>query len=544
MSISLKIKGNKRGNEGIGADLVSIGDDRFPVIDAQYPGSMGATDFIVIRHLPDKSIYTIVCKKVTPCDSNREGTLYISVAVPVKEHVEGLFNMLIELQNAFKSSCMTYDGKWYHFLDRPENPQIFAEILSRHKVGRYPYRPVATSDDTSSIAYLYLTTDQISDILDDPMRGEFARFGQIVLVPVADPAAYTSTINVPAKIWRCYKIYVNGRQTGQTLSDPNKTVTITLPETGSHESASTTFSISQARETRMPGIAVDDEAQIIYLNLQPKHKPMAAPKPKSIDTAIEEANRKKKNKLYAIIAGCAVVILAVLIYFLCFAPKEDNKTENPTANENVNYNGNNSDYNDNKSDYKDNNSDDNNTGQESDPILNSDDNESYDGDGNYFMDDPQERKDNDDNGEENGIVDDKNNPRKGTVKNPVIEDAERVLDQSKQLLDKYNLDVNTINGSELNFNNFTDIKYRYINYENMEGYPDLKARIDFIDGIITYLNNLNDDVKVSDYTKQIKEYINQANKLGLNELSNKLKKRISSDDANKVKESMKVKNKF
>lgn len=96
MGISLKIKGNKRSNEGIGVDLVSIGDNRFPVIDAQYPGTKNATDFIVVRHLHDKSIYTIVCKNVTPCDSNREGTLYISVAVPVKEHVDGLFNMLIE----------------------------------------------------------------------------------------------------------------------------------------------------------------------------------------------------------------------------------------------------------------------------------------------------------------------------------------------------------------------------------------------------------------------------------------------------------------
>ena len=35
MAISLKIKGNKRTNEGIGNDLVSIGDNRFPVNDAQ-----------------------------------------------------------------------------------------------------------------------------------------------------------------------------------------------------------------------------------------------------------------------------------------------------------------------------------------------------------------------------------------------------------------------------------------------------------------------------------------------------------------------------
>lgn len=37
MAISLKIKGNKRANEGIGNDLVSLGDNRFTVIDAQYP---------------------------------------------------------------------------------------------------------------------------------------------------------------------------------------------------------------------------------------------------------------------------------------------------------------------------------------------------------------------------------------------------------------------------------------------------------------------------------------------------------------------------
>lgn len=529
MSISLKIKGNKRGNEGIGADLVRIGDDRFPVIDAQYPGAKGVTYFIVMRHLPDKSIYTIVCTNVTPCDSPREGTLYIAVAVPAKEHVEGLFNMLIELQNAFKSSYMRYDGTWYHFTDRPENPQIFAGILSRYKVDRYPYRTVTTTEDTSSIAYLYLTAEQISDILNDPMRGEFSRFGQIVFVPVADPAAYTSTINVPAKIWRSYKIYVNGRQTGQTLSDPNKTVTITLPETASHESASTTFSISQARETRMPGIAVDDEAQIIYLNLQPKPKPKPViPRTSSIDTAIAEANRKKKNKLYAIIAACAVVAIAALVYFLCFSSKDDKKPANNTPVNNAQ-----------------NTTDQTDTIPENEKVpewgSGSEENPDNDNEASKEINDDQSEDLYDD-----ALLIESSGKDKGNGKgNESVEDEKAKKERERANHSaKYRTYVYLINTGNLSFEKFDEIKKFYTNYTNEEGYELFAKQVVFVDKVVTYIKGLNKNPKVRDYTKKINSFINEANELGLYQLEAKLKERISSGDTNAIKETYLITDRF
>lgn len=501
--------------------MVSIGDDRFPVIDAQYPGANGATDFIVMRHLPDKSIYTIVCKNVTPCDSNREGTLYISVAVPAKEHVEGLFNMLIELQNAYKSSCMSYDGTWYHFQDRPENPQIFADILSRHKIDRYPYRTVITSEDTSSIAYLYLTTEQISDILNDPMRGEFSRFGQIVLVPVTDPAAYTSTINVPAKIWRSYKIYVNGRQTGQTLSDPNKTVTITLPETGSHESASTTFSISQARETRMPGIAVDDEAQIIYLNLQPKPKPKPViPRTSSIDTAIAEANRKKKNKLYAIIAGCAVIVIAALVYFLCFSSKDD-KNEAP-AKTSTQTDSNSSSSSDNEQSTGNDSGSNLQWGEEGDE---SGENSSDDNDDPSLSDDTS-------------LLSDKEVDKE--AKDDIRSNSQQSHERLKNDLER---DKALLTSDKITFRQINKIKQFKTNYLEIEGYEDFNKIYEYIVDVEEYLLNLNENTSTLDYKKKINEFIKRGEDLKLDYLVSMLKKRIEGDPT-QIKETMKNKSNF
>lgn len=503
MAISLKIKGNKRTNEGIGNDLISIGDNRFPVTDAQYPGTKGATDFIVIRHLHDKSIYTIVCKNVTPCDSNREGTLYISVSVPVKEHVEGLFNMLIELQNAYKSTCMTYDGTMYHFMAREDAPQTFAEILSRHKVVRYPYKAVATSDDLSAAAYLFMSPEQISDLLNDPMRGEFSRYGEIVLVPVADPSQYVSTINVPAKIWRSYKIYVNGRQTGQTLSDPNKTVTITLPETSSHESVAATFSISQARDTRMPGIAVDDEAQIIYLNMQPKPKPVIVT-PKEDSHAGNNPGRKNRN-LYIIVAAITVAVLAVLAYVLFLAPsdekgKEPDKTEINKGGENKK----------NGDDGKTGNGENvgdaealesvDDTGDNTDE-ANGDGNADTNGKGNVIEPDPSEK-----------LLD-----KKGTEKNA-----------TEELKNEYNSDKGKINAPEnLKFRDFDRIYKRHTNFDKQEGYREYKRKVDFIKEVVDYIKNLDDNIPTADYKNKITGFENRAEELGLTGLKAKLHNRIN-----------------
>lgn len=498
MAISLKVKGNKRTNEGIGNDLISIGDNRFPVTDAQYPGTKGATDFIVIRHLHDKSIYTIVCKNVTPCDSNREGTLYISVSVPVKEHVEGLFNMLIELQNAYKSTCMTYDGTMYHFMAREDAPQTFAEILSRHKVVRYPYKAVATSDDLSATAYLFMSPEQISDLLNDPMRGEFSRYGEIVLVPVADPSQYVSTINVPAKIWRSYKIYVNGRQTGQTLSDPNKTVTITLPETSSHESVAATFSISQARDTRMPGIAVDDEAQIIYLNMQPKPKPVIVT-PKEDSHAGNNPGRKNRN-LYIIVAAITVAVLAILAYVLFFAPsdekgKEPDKTEINKGGENKK------------------NGDDGKTGN-GENVGDAEALESVDDTGDN-TEEPKEGVEADTDGKVNVIEPD---PSEKSTEDKRIEAL-------KSLISLYEQDKKAINNNTLDFKKFDIIYKRHTNFDKLDGYNDYLNKIKLINEVVEYIKESNKETQ--EYSNKIKEFANRAKALGLNWLKEKMQVRIS-----------------
>lgn len=504
MAISLKVKGNKRTNEGIGNDLISIGDNRFPVTDAQYPGTKGATDFIVIRHLHDKSIYTIVCKNVTPCDSNREGTLYISVSVPVKEHVEGLFNMLIELQNAYKSTCMTYDGTMYHFMAREDAPQTFAEILSRHKVVRYPYKAVATSDDLSATAYLFMSPEQISDLLNDPMRGEFSRYGEIVLVPVADPSQYVSTINVPAKIWRSYKIYVNGRQTGQTLSDPNKTVTITLPETSSHESVAATFSISQARDTRMPGIAVDDEAQIIYLNMQPKPKPVIVT-PKEDSHAGNNSGRKNKN-LYIIVAAITVAVLAVLAYVLFLAPsdekgKEPDKTEINKGGENKK------------------NGDDGKTGN-GENVGDAEALESVDDTG-----DNTDEANGDGNADTNG---------KGNVIEP--DPSEKLLDKkdttpqsTQELNNQFESDKSAIDKAEsLTFNKFKTIYNRRKQFKALRGYDVYNQKVELVKDIVDFIETLTPNIPAQDYRDNITKLKSRANSLGLKGLNDKLNERISS----------------
>jgi len=511
MGISLKIQGNKRSNEGVGADLVSIGDNRFPVVDAQYPGTRGATDFIVVRHLHDKSIYTIVCKNVTPCDSNREGTLYISVAVPVKEHVDGLFNMLIELQNAYKGTCMTYDGAMYHFTARNDAPQTFEDIISRHKVTHYPYRPVVTADDMSAIAYLFMTPEQISDVLDDPMRGEFARFGQIVLVPVADPSQYVSTINVPAKIWRSYKIYVNGRQTGQTLADPNKTVTITLPETSSHESVSTTFSIAQARDTRLPGIAIDDEAQIIYLNMQPKAKEKP-PMPVTDDPA--PRNTPRNNKLFYVVIGLLVAVIAVLAYLLLFAPKDEaEKNVDPT--EKIN------------------------SGENGDSIVNrlNEPNDTIsEGNGSTGDNEP----------DNSGNMTTGNDNAKGTDPSDKLlnEDRPTAEETAAKIRATYENYVNDINNAERHsFGELKKIFNFYTRYNTNEWDSSFGEKVALVKSVVEYIEGLNPEIPSNTYTAKINGFINDANQLGLNNLGTALKKRTEGGPS-AIKETMNVKDNF
>lgn len=522
MAISLKIKGNKRTNEGIGNDLVSIGDNRFPVTDAQYPGTNGATDFIVMRHLPDKSIYTIVCKNVTPCDSNREGTLYISVCVPAKEQVEGLFNMLIELQNAYKSTCMTYDGTMYHFLARNDMPQPFEEIISRRHTVRYPYKTIATSSELSKIAYLFMSPEQISDLLNDPMRGEFSRYGEIVLIPVADPTQHVSTLNVPSKIWRSYKITVNGRPTGQTLADPTKTVTITMPETKTHESVSMTFSLSQARETHMTGIKVDDEEQVIYLNMQPKLKQI--PKPIVIPVPPQEPPAtgivKHKKLIYAIAGAALAVIVGVAVYMLFLAPANtvDDKAKDAIT-EQIN----------------------NGIHHPIDSITKGkNQKDSIDG----------AVGGNDKNGGElNGKTGESTEPNQGADKSSPGKgggtDAQNTPSQGAKdanLLQQYQKDRNDIKNLEgLTFKKVKGIISRSKGYKGMEGFDDFKAKLDLATRVIAFIETLTENIPSDIYTSEINGFMKEAAALGLNGFKTKLNERIKSpSDITKSKKNNKT----
>ncbi len=341
--LSLKIKGNKHGNEGIGPDLLAIGDDRFPVLDSQYPQTGSITDFIVVRHLPNKSVYTFVTKNVTPCDSNRPGTLLISVAIPSGERVDSLFNLLIELSSCYKQQYMAYDGTNYHFLDAPENPEPFEEIISRHPIEKYPYRTIVTSDDLNSVAYIFMTPAQIAALLDDPMRPEFAKFGQIVLAPMANPASMASTINVPTRIWRNYKVVVNGQQSSQIVSDPKKPVAITIPETDSTEAASLTFTIEQVRDGQIKGAMADDIAQVINITLVPEKKAITAviaeedndapatmsmplggsPSAKPRKGSKAQAAKKKNNVLMLVCSFATFLIIAGVAGYFLFSSKEE-----------------------------------------------------------------------------------------------------------------------------------------------------------------------------------------------------------------------------
>jgi hypothetical protein len=323
MSVSLKIKGNKFSNEGLGIDLVAIGDPAFTVLDQQYPGA-GTSAFIVVRHTPGKSIYTLVSTNVTSSDGQRDGTMMVAVAIPTGQQVDGLYNMLVALTETYKQLYMTPVGNRFRFLPTRETPDAFAAILAQHRVSRMPYRPVETKGDINLPAYLYLTPAQISQLLDDPMRNEFAPYGQIVLVPVVNPEAYQSTFPISPVYHRTYKIIVNGRMTTQTVSDPDKTITIGLGATATHLPAQISFTLSQAH-TGIADVSVDDFNQTISVRLVAKVRP---PKPKPQPTVEEPQRDKKHIPLWAwIVSAIAVVGVIAAAAWIILSGGDSNNTE-------------------------------------------------------------------------------------------------------------------------------------------------------------------------------------------------------------------------
>lgn len=317
MIASLKIKGNKYANAGVGADLVAIGDPRFIVLDQVYDTSGIMSDFVILRHYADKSVYTMMSKNVTPFESSRDGSLYVSVAIPKGEHIPAIYNLLYELSQAYKGYYMTNDGSYFHFTNAQEQPEIFQAILQRYPTIPYPYRTVTSAVDENSIATLYLTPQEIGDILADPMRSEFANFGQIVFVPVSNPDAYLSSLKIPSRILRSYKIVVNGRPNLQPVTDLTVPVTVSVAETPTTECASLQFSIEAARTGQVEGVTVDDLNQTVSVRLQGKKKPLAP------TSTSPDSNRRKPAWLpYVIGAIVALIIAGGAAYFLGLFDKE------------------------------------------------------------------------------------------------------------------------------------------------------------------------------------------------------------------------------
>lgn len=330
MIASLKIKGNKYANAGVGADLVAIGDPRFIVLDQVYDTSGIMSDFVILRHYADKSVYTMMSKNVTPFESSRDGSLYVSVAIPKGEHIPAIYNLLYELSQAYKGYYMTNDGSYFHFTNAQEQPEIFQAILQRYPTIPYPYRTVTSAVDENSIATLYLTPQEIGDILADPMRSEFANFGQIVFVPVSNPDAYLSSLKIPSRILRSYKIVVNGRPNLQPVTDPTAPVTVSVAETPTSEGASLQFSIEAARTGQVEGVTVDDLNQTVSVRLQGKKKPLAT------TSSGPESNRRKAAWLpYVIGAALALIIAGGAAYLLGLFDKESTENEPVETTENI-----------------------------------------------------------------------------------------------------------------------------------------------------------------------------------------------------------------
>lgn len=277
MGISLKIKGNKHSNEGIGIDHVAIGDSAFRVDDRQYHPVTQADDVIVLRHYSDKSVYSMVTTNVSSVDGSRAGTLIVSVCVPVGERVEQLFNLLLELSNYYKANYMTYDGARYRFTGRQEVVAEFEGIMRSHRVTQYRYRPVVSDSDESKIAYIYMSSSDIARVLEDPMRDEFAKFGSIVFVPKGNPA--DSTISLGLVQERPYTLTVNGRKVSTVVTDQDKVLNISVPETDKLQGASVRFTINEARESNVAGasVIVDDFNQTLTVNVHQRPKPEPIP---------------------------------------------------------------------------------------------------------------------------------------------------------------------------------------------------------------------------------------------------------------------------
>ncbi len=310
MSISLKIKGNKFSSEGVGIDHVAIGDKAFFVTDRQYPPVNRAGYGIVVQHYPDKSVYTLVITNVSSVDGSRQGSLYIALSVPRGECVKGLYYLMIQLADFYRNNYLTQFGNGYRFTDRKENEADFAAIIAGHPVAHYPYRTV-TSAEGDAVAYICAPVEDVASILDDPMRDEFAAYSKVVLIPGGNPA--DATLSVAAKLMRPYALTVNGLKVQTTVTDPDKPLNITVPESKTLQSATVRFTLNEARLGNIPGasVIIDDFTQTVNINVHQQRKPQPLPPVQPIPTGAT------KSRLPIIISSAvvALIVIGAVCYF-------------------------------------------------------------------------------------------------------------------------------------------------------------------------------------------------------------------------------------
>lgn len=317
MSVSLKIKGNKYSSEGVGIDHVAIGDKAFIVNDRQYPPVARAGYGIVVQHYADKSVYTMVIANVSSVDGSRQGSLYIALSVPVGEYVKGLYNLLIQLADFYRNNYLTPFGNGYRFADRKEDEAEFAAILAAYPVSHYPYRPIVNAEG-DSVAYVCAPVEEVAAILDDPMRDEFAPYSRVVLIPAGNPADATLTVAPGAN--RPYSLTVNGLKVSATVTDPDKTLNISVPETKALQAATVRFTLNEARTGGVKGasVTIDDYAQTISVNVHQPRKPQPVPQPQAQSATREPIAGGRRNRKESpwLIGG---IVLAVLAFGLIAA---------------------------------------------------------------------------------------------------------------------------------------------------------------------------------------------------------------------------------
>lgn len=321
MSISIKIKGNKFTNEGFGIDHVVVGNPAFFVYDQQINPGVDVSDMIIIRHYADKSVYTWMRRNVKAADSTRTGgILAVGVSVPKGEQVSDLFELLRQLVGHYITCYMTQQGNLLSFTSTKENPAEFSAIAAQFPVSRYPYRHVVMKEQPDSLAFLFLDWADIKHILDDPMRPEFANYGQIVLVPYPDVTK--STLQIAPVMHRNYKIVLNDKETPYTISDPNRPINISLPATPKLESASASFTLNQVRNGAHEGasVVIDDYNQTVFITLH--QRPIEVIKPH-----FEGPKPSKRWALYSILGGIGLLALLFALYF--FVLRNNTPSEKP-----------------------------------------------------------------------------------------------------------------------------------------------------------------------------------------------------------------------